>query len=204
MEFRLETPEDFKLVEHLTREAFWNVYRPGCSEHLVLHQLRKSKAFIPELDYVVLKDHRIVGHIAYSKMFLAPDLEMCTDVISFGPISVHPDYQKTGIGKALIRYTLEKAKALGYKAVMITGNTNYYHPLGFVSASQYHIHLPGMPLEDPADFFMAKELEKGYLENHAGLYTFDSCFEVEDAALEAFEKAFPPKTKRAPQKGDLI
>lgn len=202
MEIRLEDERDYKEVEHLTREAFWDVYRPGCNEHVVLNKLRKSESFIKDLDYIVVEEDQIVGHIIYTKMF--KDGALCDDVIAFGPISVDPNYQRKGIGKKMIEYTLEQAKALGYKAVLITGNTNYYHPLGFRSASQFRVHLPGMDMQDEAVFFMAKELEEGHLKAHGGIYDFDPSFNVSEEELEAFEKDLPPKVKREVREGDLI
>lgn len=203
MEIRLENKEDYYQVEKLTREAFWDVYRPGCNEHLVLHNLRKVDSFIKELDYVVIENGQIVGNIVYSRMFTGTDRTMSNEVISFGPISVHPDYQGKGIGKKMIDYTLNKAKEMGYKAVLITGNHNYYNPLEFVSASKYKIYLPGMSENDEATFFMAKELEEGYLTKHSGVYDFDKCFEVNEEELEHFENKFPYKPKREARETDL-
>lgn len=203
MELRLENENDYFEVEALTREAFWDVYRPGCSEHLVLHHLRSADSFIKELDYLCLEANRIVGHIVYSHMFFGPEQNMSPDVIAFGPISVHPAYQRRGIGKKLIEFTSGKAKEMGYKAILITGDYHYYNPLGFVTASRHHIFLPGMPELDEADFFMAKDLEEGYSQGHPGVYGFDKCFEVNDKELAVFDAKFPPKVKRAARDTDL-
>lgn len=203
MTLRQETENDYLETENLTREAFWNVYQPGCNEHLVLHELRKKESFIPELTYVATEEDKIVGHIVYSKLFYGEKREMSHTVIGFGPISVHPDYQKKGIGSQLIRYTIERAKELGYKAIIITGNHEYYHTFGFRSAIQYGILLPGMSADEEVEFFMAYEIEKGYLEKHKGVYDFDSCFVVGDEELEEFEKNFPAKTKREPGENDI-
>jgi len=203
MELRLENENDYFEVEALTREAFWNVYRPGCSEHLVLHNLRKSDSFIKELDYVWLENNQIVGNIVYSKMYSGLGKNMSSEVIAFGPISVHPDYQKTGIGKKMIEYTVKIAKEMGFKAILITGNNKYYNPLGFVSASKHNIYFTGLSEQDESSFFMAKELEEGYLIKHSGIYDFDKIFEVDGKELEDFEKRFPEKVKREARKSDL-
>ena len=50
---RQEQPQDYDTVEQITREAFWNLYRPGCEEHLIVHKLRKHPDFIPELAFVI-------------------------------------------------------------------------------------------------------------------------------------------------------
>jgi len=204
MELRLENENDYFEVEALTRDAFWNVYRPGCSEHLVLHNLRKSDSFIKDLDYVWLENNQIVGNIVYSKMFSGLGKDISDEVIAFGPISVHPDYQKKGIGKKLIEYTSNIAKEMGFKAILITGNNKYYNPLGFVSASRHNIYLPGLSKQEESAFFMAKELEDGYLIKHSGLYDFDKSFDVDKDALEDFEKLFPAKVKREARKTDLV
>ena len=203
MELRLENEKDYFEVENLTREAFWDVYRPGCSEHLVLNKLRQADSFIKDLDYVLIEDGKIVGNIVYTKMFTGTERKMSDEVIAFGPISVHPDFQKKGLGKKLIEYTLDKAKCLGYKAVLITGDNNYYNPLGFESACRYHVYLPGTSEDDEAVFFMAKELEEGYLGNNNGIYDFDICFNVSAEELEIFDRKFPEKAKREARKTDL-
>lgn len=203
MKFRLEDKKDYFEVETLTREAFWNVYRPGCEEHLVLHKLRQAESFIKDLDYVAVEKRKIVGNIVYSKVFSGEEKRINNEVICFGPISVHPEYQGKGIGKKLIELSAAKAKDMGYKAILITGDNNYYNKLGFVSASKYDIHLAGMPLDDEAVFFMAKNLEEGYLEKHPGIYDFDSCFVVDKKELDVFEKQFEPKKKREARDTDL-
>lgn len=203
MELRLENEKDYYEVQNLTRDAFWNVYRPGCDEHLVIHNLRQSDSFIKELDYVLIENNQIVGNIVYSKMFVGLERKMSNDVIGFGPISVHPDFQRKGIGKKMIEYTLNEAKKLGYKAVLITGNNNYYNPLGFESASRYSIYLPGMSEDDEAVYFMAKELEEGYLNNVSGIYDFNNCFDVDENELEIFEQKFSRKVKRESKETDL-
>lgn len=203
MVLRLESENDYFVTENLTREAFWNVYRPGCDEHLVLHELRKKESYIPKLTYVAVEEDMIVGQIVYSKMFYGEKREMSNTVIGFGPISVHPDYQKKGIGSRLIRSTIQKAKELGYKAIIITGNHEYYHAFGFCSATQFGVFLPGMPKDEESEYFMAYEIERGYLEKHKGIYDFDSCFVVEDEDLKEFEKKFPAKVKREARESDI-
>lgn len=201
MKLRLELVGDYKENENVTREAFWNVYRPGCNEHLVLHNLRKSSAFIKELDYVAEEKGRIIGNIIYTRMI--KEGKICNDIIAFGPISILPEFQGQGIGSLLITETMKRAKELGYKAVLITGNPEYYRRFGFISASKYHIHLPNISFEDEASFFMAKELEEGFLIKHSGVYSFDTKFEPSDIELENFDKLFPYKEKRESRASDL-
>jgi predicted N-acetyltransferase YhbS len=212
MELRLETKADEHEVENLTRESFWDVYRPGCSEHYVLHLLRKSAAFIPELDYVMCSSGKIVGSIVYSRMFYAGKSSAAgegsytenPDVVMFGPVCVAKEYQGQGIGSQLIRYTQEKAKSFGYKAVLITGNPAYYSRFGFrTAAEEYNVLLPGMSLNEDTSYFMGLELECGYLKTHAGVYMYDVSFEPPAHDTEEFDRHFPPKKKREPLSGDL-
>ena len=131
---RNELEEDYDDVENLTREAFWNVYRPGCNEHLVIHNLWKEKCFIKELDYVIEKDNKIIANIVYAKSKITQDNGITKDILIFGPISVWPEYQKKGYGSYIIKYTMNKAKEMGYTEIAITGNPDYYHRFGFESA----------------------------------------------------------------------
>lgn len=201
MKLRLELESDYKENENVTREAFWNVYRPGCNEHLVLHNLRRSSTFIKELDYIAEEKEKIIGNIIYSRMM--KEGAICNDIIAFGPISILPEFQGQGIGSLLITETMKKAKEFGYKAVLITGNPAYYRRFGFISASKYHIHLPDISLDEEASFFMAKELEEGFLLKHSGIYNFDKKFDPTDVELENFDVLFPYKEKRESRASDL-
>ena len=190
MIFRLEEQNDHNDVEQLTREAFWNVYQPGCSEHLVLHKLRESE------------DDKIVANIVYSRMY--KDGRMCSSIAAFGPVSVHPDHQGKGIGGKIITHTLQKAKETGIKAVMITGSPQYYRRFGFVPASKYDIYLPGADRDKENEFFMVNELEEGYLKACAGTYDFDKSFMVKEDEVDAFDKKFVPKVKREARESDIL
>lgn len=201
MILRLEIEKDYFENVNLTREAFWNVYRPGCDEHLLHRNIRNSENYIKELCYVAEEDGRLVGNIVYAKML--KDGESCDGVIGFGPLSVLPEKQKQGVGSALVRETLNKAKEMGFKAVLITGNPDYYHRFGFDSASKFGVRLPDIAEGDEAAFFMAVELEKGYLAQHPGVYDFDPMYVPDATELEEFEKQFPPKVKREPRETDL-
>lgn len=108
--FRLEEKGDYREVETLTREAFWNKYRPGCSEHYILHQYRSRPDFVKELDYVLEEKGRILAHIMYSQAEVTCDDGRKIPVMIFGPVSVRPEEQGKGYGSALIQFTMEKAK----------------------------------------------------------------------------------------------
>ena len=189
---RPEIENDYKEVETLTREAFWDLYRPGCVEHLLAHKLRKVTAFIPELDFVAVLNKQVVGNIMYSKASVARDNGRKHQVITFGPISVMPSYQKQGIGYALIERTKKLAEKMGFKAVFIYGDPAYYHRFGFINAGDF-----GITTADGDNFeeFMALELYKGALKGITGKYYDDPVFQIDEAELEMFEKRFPFKEK---------
>lgn len=193
MKIRLEDEKDYYEVENLTREAFWNVYRPGCFEHLVIHKLRNDSSFVKELDYVIEEDSKIVANIVYAKGNLKQDNGDVIDTLIFGPVSVLPEYQKKGYGKKIINYTLKLAKELGYPYVLITGNPDYYKKYGFESSSKYEIYYEGMNKEDEAPFFMIKVLDKSRLTK--GIYSDPSVYNIDEKELEEFDKNFPKKIR---------
>ena len=135
MNIRLETPQDYREVENLTREAFWNVYRPGCTEHFVLNRYRNHPDFIPELDFVMEEDGKIIGHVMYSKAWLLTDEGEKIRAWTFGPISIHPDYKRKGYGLKLLCYSLEKAREQGIGLLCMEGKIGFYRHAGFVVAS---------------------------------------------------------------------
>ncbi|MFZ5450597.1 MAG: GNAT family N-acetyltransferase [Thermodesulfobacteriota bacterium] len=190
---RLEEPNDYRNVEYLTREAFWNVYKPGCDEHLLVHKIRKVPAFVKELSFVACEDDKIVGNIIYSKAKISNDENNEFEVLCMGPIGVLPSYQRQGIGSLLMNHSIDKAKQLGHKAVIIFGNPNYYHRFGFRNAEKYRIQTSwGENFEE----FMALELGDGGLHGISGKFYEDRVFKIENDELEIFEKEFPPKEKR--------
>ncbi len=192
--YRTETEDDFERVEFLTHEAFWNVYQPGCEEHYILHVLRGTPAVIPKLNLVCEAGGRIVGHIFYTRSRVLSDGGGCFPVITFGPISVHPDMQGRGIGSALIRKTLARAAEMGFSGVVITGNPAYYGRFGFRPASDF-----GIVYEDGSSFpaLMALELTPGGLSGVKGRVSFDPAFTLIDPEeLDRFDAQFPHKEKK--------
>lgn len=187
--------DDYPATENLTREAFWNIYQPGCDEHLVLHNIRKRECYISELDFVLELDGKLIGHIVYTKSIITMSDGNIHNVISFGPVCIDPDYHKTGYGSMIIKHSLNEAKRLGFKSVFITGNPDYYHRFGFVSATKFDIHLSGCSLDDEASYFMVCKLYDDALDGINGIFEFDSCFEADKNELEQFEKNFPVKIK---------
>lgn len=192
---RNETEKDYFTVENLTREAFWNVYKPGCGEHLLVHNMRSLPCFIKELDIVAEVDGKIVGSILYSISKLTDLNGKEHELIAFGPISVHPDFQNKGIGSSLIYHTFRIAEQMGYTSVFITGNPDYYGRFGFETASNFGIHLKGVPIDDKAEFFMVKRLNSSALSGISGMFEFDPCYDVDQIQIDTFDKQFLPKVK---------
>lgn len=201
MKIRLERKKDYFEVENLTREAFWNVYRPGCFEHLVIHNLRVDEAFVKELDYVIEEDSKLVANIVYAKGNIKLEDGSIKDALIFGPVSVLPEYQKKGYAKKLINYTLELASKMGYPFVLITGNPDYYKKYGFESASKYEIYYEGMNKEDESPFFMIKVLNDKKLVK--GVYSDPEVYNIDENELEEFDKQFPTKVKEK-REGQLV
>ena len=163
---RLEQKEDYGKVENLVRESFWNVYRPGCSEHVVIHVLRDDPAFVKELDFVMEQDGELIGQNMFMRTLINADDGRVIPVLTMGPICITPALKRQGYGKKLLDYSLEKAAAMGFGAVLFEGHIGFY-----------------------------KELIPGYLDDVTGVYQTPQGYYVADADVEEFDKAFPPKEK---------
>lgn len=192
---RLETEKDYRAVENLTREAFWNVYKPGCSEHYVLHVLRKDPDFVPELDFVMELDGALIGHVMFMRATIEADDGRSLPIMTFGPISIHPDYKRRGYGKRLLDYALERATEMGVGAICMEGNIDFYGKCGFVVASTRGIHYHAEPRDEVVPYFLLRELKEGFLDGVTGVYHTPKGYYVNDADVEEFDKNFPPKQK---------
>jgi predicted N-acetyltransferase YhbS len=184
--------DDFRITENITREAFWNLYKPGCNEHLVLNKLRKCKNYIAELDLIVFHDNEITGHIISTKAKVIDSMGIEHDVLCVGPVSVSPEFQNIGIGSILIKETIKVAKELGYLGLILYGNPEYYHRFGFANAGKYRISTRDNQNFEP---FMALELQENGLTNVSGKFFEDDSFLNDEAGLFEFEKQFPYKEK---------
>ena len=185
---RVEEERDYSTVEGLVREAFWNVYRPGCTEHYVLHHLRNCPDFIPELAFVMEADGKIIGQNVFVKAQITKNEVTAFPILTMGPICIANEYKRKGYGKILLDYSLEKAKALGYGAVCFEGNIDFYGKSGFDFASKFGIKYHGLPEGMAADFFLCKELKPGYLDGITGVYATPAAYFVAEENPEDFEK----------------
>ena len=204
---RQEHPDDYYAVEELTRDAFWSTFGLSediqiCDEHLLVHRLRKSSAFVPELDLVAEAGGKILGHIIYTISKIINDTGKTYDMLTFGPLSVHPDYQDKGIGKALMRHSFTIAKDLGYRAVIIFGHPDYYPLVGFRRAAEFGITTSDGKTFDP---FMVYPLFEGALDGIQGKYYLDPVYDslTQKDALE-FDKKFPKKERHIPTPIDVL
>ena len=192
---RLERKDEHREIENLVRESFWNVYRPGCLEHYVLHTLRDDEAFVPELDFVMEKDGRPIGQNVFVKAKIQSDDGREIPIVTMGPICITPELKRKGYGKKLLDYSLEKAAEMGFGAVCFEGNIDFYGKSGFTFASKFGIRYNGLPEGADSSFFVCRELIPGYLDGITGEYATPQGYFVDEAAAEEFDKAFPHKEK---------
>lgn len=193
--FRIEKEEEYRAVENLVRESFWNVYRPGCLEHYVLNQLRNDADFVSDLDIVMLQNGQIIGQNIFMRATIHSDDGQDIPIMTMGPICITPELKGMGYGKMLLDYSLEKAKESGCGAVCFEGNIEFYGKSGFSYASEYGIRYHGLPEGEDASFFLCKELITGYLDGITGEYTTPAGYFVDEGKVEEFDKAFPYKEK---------
>jgi predicted N-acetyltransferase YhbS len=192
---RLERKEEYRAVEELVREAFWNVYRPGCSEHYVIHVLRDDPAFVKELDFVMEQDGNLIGQNMFMRTIIEADDGRTIPVLTMGPIGITPELKGKGYGKALLDYSLEKAAETGAGAVLFEENIGFYGKSGFDYAGKFGIRYHDLPEDADASFFLCKELIPGYLDGITGVYQTPQGYYVKDEDVEAFDKGFPPRKK---------
>ena len=192
---RLEQKEDHRNVENLVRESFWNVYRPGCLEHYVLHTLRTHKDFVPELNFVMEQGGEIIGQNVFVRGQIRADNGKTVPVLAMGPICIKHELQRQGYGKILLDYSLEKATTLGYGAVCFEGNIDFYGKSGFSFARNFGLRYHGLPAGADDSFFLCKELRIGYLSGITGEYAPPQAYLVSEQEADEFDKNFPPKEK---------
>ena len=192
---RLETPADHAEVENLVRESFWNVYHPGCYEHYLLRCLRDDKDFVPELDFVMEKDGRIIGQNVFVRASILADDGRDISIMTMGPICIANDLKRRGYGKILLDYTIEKAKEMGAGALCFEGNIDFYGKSGFTYASEFGLRYRGLPEDVDASFFLCKELIPGYLAGITGEYGPPAGYLIDEAKAEEYDKQYPYKEK---------
>ena len=191
---RLETEKVYRETENLAREAFWNLSFPGCNEHYFIHVLREHEAFIPELDYVVEYKGKIIACVMYSKAKLVDENGNEKNIVSMGPICVHPDFQRKGLSRMLLELTFEKVLEMGYDTVINFGNPDNYVARGYKSCKKYNVCFEGDVF--PAAL-LVKALKEDALDGRKWFYHPNKADAPcdDEAAVEEFDKLFPPKEK---------
>lgn len=193
---RLETPADHAEVENLIREAFWNVYRPGCLEHYVIHCLRSDRDFVPALDFVMERNGRIIGQNMFMRAHIQADDGREIPIMTMGPICIANAFKRRGYGKRLLDFSLDRAREMGAGALCFEGNIGFYGKSGFRPASEFGIRYRGLPEGADASFFLCRELTEGYLDGVTGEYAPPEGYLVDEAAAERFDAQFPYMEKK--------
>lgn len=193
LNIRNERETDYKIVEDITRKTFYNVYVPGCMEHYLVHIMREHEDFIPELDFVIELDGQIVGNIMYTKAKLTDEDGTEKEIVTFGPVSILPKYQRKGYGKMLIEHSLKRAAELGYEAVVIMGSPANYVGSGFQCCRKYNICVEK---EKYPAAMLVKELKPGALDGKLWFYSDSPVMNVDEREAQAFDDGLEKMEKK--------
>lgn len=172
---RNEEKSDYRTVEEITRKAFYNLYIPGCAEHYLVHIMRSHKDFLPELDFVIELDGRVIGNVMYTKARLVGETGEEKEILTFGPVCILPEYQRMGYGRMLLEHSFQEAAALGYDVIVIFGNPGNYVSRGFKSCKKYNVCLENGTFPSA---MMVKELKPGALDGRKWVYHDSPCHAV--------------------------
>lgn len=191
--YSVEEPADRPKLFNMMRDAFWNLYQPGCEEHVILQKMWRSEDYLRDLSLVAkLSDGTLAGYIAYSKSSIVDASGQPTETISFGPVAVSPEHQGKGIGKLLITKSIERCRELGYKAIVILGYPALYTQFGFRNGREFGVT---METGDSAKGLQVLELQQGYLDGVNGKYLPPKAHEASACEIEEVEKDLPVKEK---------
>lgn len=190
---RNEKKEDWELVERITRQAFYNLYVPGCVEHYLVHIMREHEDFIPELDFVLELDGQVIGNIMYTKAKLTDENGTEKEILTFGPVSIHPAYQRMGYGKMLMEHSFQAAIQLGYDTIVILGSPANYVSRGFKCCKKYNVCIENGKY--PAAM-MVKELIPHILDDHQWLYQDSPVMAISKEEAERYDDTLEPMEKK--------
>lgn len=194
MQIRLENENDYREVEELVRNSFWNVYRPGAYEHFIVHNLRNDESRVSNLAYVIEDGKKIVGNINYSIGEI--DYEKCViPAVILGPVAVDENCRNMGLASRLINHTLEIAKNEGIPFVLVVGDENYYSRFGFESASKYNLYLENTDVNEENPFFMINVFDGTRMEWKFGIFHNPDVFDVDEEELDEFDRQFEYREK---------
>lgn len=193
LNIRNEEPGDYETVENLVRDAFYNLYQPGCVEHYLVHTMRNHKDFIRELDFVLEWNGKVIGCIMYTKATLTDVDGTVKNILTFGPLCIEPKYQRKGYGKLLIQYSLEKAASMGYDIVVIFGMPSNYVSSGFVSCKKYNVCVEGDKFPSA---MLIKELKPDLLDGRKWYYKDSPVMAVRPEDTNLYDDTFLPKERK--------
>lgn len=190
---RQEAEQDYKTVETITRNAFWNLYVPGANEHYLVHTMRNHKDYIPELSFVIEMDGNIVGSIHFTKAWIVTPENKDIQILHLGPVAIAPELHRQGLGKKLITHAIEQAMIRGDKAIVLGGFRYHYEPYGFMPSKKYNITMTdGLFYEG----IMLLPLQDGALDEISGTLKLSECLYPKQEKLEIFDRMFPPLVKK--------
>lgn len=190
---RKEKETEYHKTEETVLRAFWNKHHLGCNEHLLVHKLRDSEVYLPELSRVAVVGDEIVGVICFAKAVLKNQDQVKT-VLTFGPLCVAPEWQGCGVGGLLLEETLALAKEAGYEGILILGDPDYYPLHGFQTCDHF-----GITTADGKNFdaFMGIELVEGALSGFGGRLIEPEVFEdLPEEENEVFTRQFDAPAKQ--------
>jgi putative acetyltransferase len=190
---RNEEQKDRAVVDQITRQAFYNLYVPGCVEHYLVHIMREHEDFISELDFVLELNGNVIGNIMYTKAKLIDENGNKKDIVTFGPVSIHPAYQRMGYGKMLMEHSFRAATQLGYDTIVIFGSPSNYVSRGFKSCKKYDVCIENGKC--PAAM-MVKELVPHVLEGHKWIYQDSPVMAISEEAAKHYDDTLEPMEKR--------
>lgn len=193
IQIRNEEEKDYKTVEEITRKAFYNLYIPGCTEHYLVHVMRYHEDFISQLDLVIEVDDQIIGNIMYTKSKLIDATGNEKEILTFGPISILPAYQRKGYGKMLLEYSFERAISLGYDVIVIFGNPGNYVSRGFISCKKRNICMEGGIYPTA---MLVKELKDNALDGRQWTYRDSPIMQIDEEAALRFDESLEPMEKK--------
>ena len=190
---RNEVEADYRRVEEITRQAFYNLYVPGCNEHYLVHVMRTHKDFVPALDFVIEADNQVIGNIMYTKAKLVDEAGDKKEILTFGPVCILPEYQRMGYGKMLLEHSFEKAAALGYDVIVIFGNPDNYVSRGFKSCKKYNVCMENGTFPSP---MMVKELKPDALDGRKWVYYDSPVMNIDEEAAARFDDGLEKMEKK--------
>jgi len=192
LSIRKTEESDYRATEHITREAFWNLHVPGCDEHYLLHEMRGHGDFVKELDYVATLKGNVVGNIVYSRSRVESAEGEIIDTLTFGPVSVLPEYQKQGVGSRLIKRTLEIVRTMKIPAVIIYGHPHNYVKHGFVNGKRYGI---GIGNEKYPAGLLVYMIDREAFTNQSHIFHESDLFNIDEDKVLSFDRQFPQKKR---------